>query len=261
MRPFLMRALRTRFLSMQTGRRTRWLLILASAVVLFTGQRGMQVYLEQNPGYNGLFTFTRIRYGGFGGGRGGGSWAHDYPRGDQHLSIILRELTMVRASVNGTNVFTLDDPELFKYPIAYISEPGFWSMNEAEERNLAEYIARGGFLIFDDFEHEHLNNVVYQMRRVLPDLQLIELKPDDEIFDSFFKINDIYVPHPMEGIKPTYYAIFEDNNPNKRMIAIVNHNADLAEYWEWSGQGWWPVDMSNEAYKIGVNYIVYALTH
>jgi hypothetical protein len=237
----------------------RWLLP-ALALLVLTGQRG-GVYVMQNPGYNGLFTFTRIRYGGGGFGRGGASWAHDYPDGDHNISIILRELTAVRANVTGTNVFTLDDPELFKYPVAYISEPGFWGMDEAEERNLAMYIERGGFLIFDDFEGVHLQNVVYQMRRVLPDLELVELKPDHPIFDTFFKINDIYVPHPMDGTRPTYYGIFQDNDTRKRMIAIVNHNADLAEYWEWSQRGWWPVDLSNEAYKIGVNYIMYALTH
>jgi hypothetical protein len=69
------------------------------------------------------------------------------------------------------------------------------------------------------------------------------------------------VPHPLVQVDPKYFAMFEDNDPAKRMMVLVNYNADLAEYWEWSGQGFFPVDLTNEAYKLGVNYIVFALTH
>ena len=60
---------------------------------------------------------------------------------------------------------------------------------------------------------------------------------------------------------PNYFGIFEDNDPTKRLMVIANHNNDVAEYWEWSGTGFFPVDPSNEAYKLGVNYMMYALTH
>ena len=57
-----------------------------------------------------------------------------------------------------------------------------------------------------------------------------------------------------------FYGIFEDNDPNKRLLAIINYNNDMSEYWEFSDEGMFPIDMSNEAYKLGVNYIIYALT-
>jgi hypothetical protein len=60
---------------------------------------------------------------------------------------------------------------------------------------------------------------------------------------------------------PGYYGVFEDNDPTKRMMALVNHNADIAEYWEYSDRGLFPVDLTNDAYKLGVNYFVYGLTH
>jgi hypothetical protein len=74
-------------------------------------------------------------------------------------------------------------------------------------------------------------------------------------------VENIYIPHAMAQIKPTYYAVFEDNDPTRRMVALLNHNNDLAEYWEWSATGSFPVDFTNEAYKIGVNYIVWGMTH
>jgi hypothetical protein len=217
-----------------------------------------------NPAYDGRIVFTRIRYGGgFGsnGWRGGASWAHDYPRADSHLSVILDEITSVSIQVEETNVLTLEDPQLFRNPIIYISEPGYWQMNDLEVRNLRNFLLKGGFVIFDDFENEHLRNVDYQMKRALPGYHMIEIDASHPIFHSFFDVVDIYFPHPMVNVTPVYYGIFEDNDPTKRMIAIVNHNNDLAEFWEWSDSGWLPVDNTNEAYKLGVNYMLYGLTH
>jgi hypothetical protein len=218
-----------------------------------------------NPPYDGKVVFTRIRYGGAlgasGFGRGGSSWSHDYPRADSHLSVILDEITTMTIQVEETNVITLEDPQLFRNPIIYISEPGFRHMNDVEVKNLRAYLLKGGFLIFDDFERDQLRNVEVQMRRALPEHHMIEIDASHPIFHSFFDVTAIYFPHPMVNVTPVYYGIFEDNDPTKRMIAIVNHNNDLAEFWEWSDSGWLPVDNTNEAYKLGVNYMVYGLTH
>ena len=218
-----------------------------------------------NPGYDGQYVFTRIRYGrgtglrGF--GRGRSSWSHDYPRADRNLSRLMRELTTIEAHLSATNVFDLDDPELFRHPIAYISEPGFWTMDENEARAVREYVLKGGFLIFDDFEGRQIENLLFQLNRVLPEYEPIEIGPDHTIFDTFFEMDEIYFPHPMVNVIPNYFGLFEGNDPNNRMVAIINHDNDIAEYWEWSDSGWLPMDITNEAYKLGVNYLVYALTH
>ena len=100
------------------------------------------------------------------------------------------------------------------------------------------------------------------MRRVLPDGRFVRLDSTHRIFDSFFKIKDIdAIVHPMSGIRPSYYGIFEDNDPSKRLMVVANFDNDVPEYWEWSGQGLFPFDASNEAYKLGVNYVIYGLTH
>jgi hypothetical protein len=163
--------------------------------------------------------------------------------------------------LEGTNVLELDDPELFQHPVAYISEPGFWTMSESDVSNLRDYVLKGGFLIFDDFENEQWDNLEAQLKRALPEHRPIQIDVGHPIFHSFFDMETIYFPHPMVNVMPTYYGLFEDNDPTQRMLAIVNYNNDIAEYWEWSDEGWLPIDITNEAYKLGVNYMIYALTH
>jgi hypothetical protein len=217
-----------------------------------------------NPEYNGRFSFTRIQYFGGGGfrGRGGSSWAHDWPDGDINMQSILDEVTALEVNLGRSNVFTLDDPAIFQNPIIYISEPGYWRMSEAEVVGLRTYLLKGGFVIFDDFEENQWYNFEEQLMRALPEYELIELPFTHPIFDSFFHMENVDVPHPLvSGITPHYYGVFEDNDPAGRMMVMVNFNNDLAEYWEFSGRGYFPMDLTNDAWRLGVNYIIYGLTH
>jgi len=242
--------------------RLRSLLFLAPALVLGgVGPAQRAQYAQTNPGYDGRFTFTRIQYGGWGFRRGGGSWAHDWPAADQNMHRLLGFLTLVPTHTGGTNVFTLDDPAIFRYPLIYISEPGFWGATDEDLANLRNYVLKGGFLIFDDFERDQWYNMADNVKRALPEYEWFEIGPEHIIFQSFFEVKDIYVPHPLVNVTPQYFAIFEDNDPSKRIMVLANHNADLAEYWEYSGQGFFPADLTNEAWKLGINYILYALTH
>jgi hypothetical protein len=224
---------------------------------------------EPRVEYDGRFAFTRVRYGPAVDTRGGGrfrrepTWMHDFPRADFHFLKILSELTFVRTVVDEGNILTLDDPDLAKFPVAYMSEPGFWTMTEAEVAGLRNYLRKGGFIIFDDFRGNHILNLEFQMRRVYPEAPFRKLDTTHPIFHSFFEIKTL---DPRSG----YYAeagdtewlgIHEDNDPRKRLIAIANNNHDLGELWEFSDTGYVPVDLSNEAYKFGVNYVMYAMTH
>jgi hypothetical protein len=171
---------------------------------------------------------------------------------------ILKELTSTSPHLDGSNVLSLDDPELFSYPIAYMSEPGVWSVSEDEATGLRTYLLKGGFIIFDDFRGGDLDNLYEQMRRVLPEARWFPIDGTHQIFNSFFEITNFNFGYYGQE---TYYGIFEDNNPAKRLMAIAGHNQDLGEYWEYSDTGFVPIDLSNEAYKFGVNYFVYGLTH
>ncbi len=237
--------------------------LLAGPVLAGQDRRGNGGWRTDTE-YDGRFTFVRLRWDwGFGGRFRGMSdaWNHDFPRAEQNLMRILKDLTLIDARTDGGLILTLDDPRLFLYPIAYMWEPGFWTMTDEEAARFREYLQKGGFAIFDDFEQDQWINFESQMRRVLPEARWVKLDKSNRVFDSFFRMNTIDFPHPMMGILPTYYGIFEDNDPSRRLMVIANYNNDVAEYWEWSGSGLFPVDTSNEAYKLGVNYMLYGLTH
>lgn len=230
-----------------------------------TAQRGSRWFglggsgLETNPPYDGRFTFTRIRFGG-GFGRGAGAWSHDYPDADRNLPLILKELTSIPTNVEASNILGLEDPEIFRNPILYIWEPGFWRISDEAAANLRAYMLKGGLVIFDDFEAQQWINFEAQFRRALPEAEFVPLEMSHPVYHSFFDMDTINLPHPSVNVTPGFYGVHEGNDPSRRLMAIVNHNSDIAEYWEWSGRGYFPVDTTNDAYKIGVNYMVYGLT-
>jgi hypothetical protein len=244
------------------------LLALAAVALPAAGDFGVPPEVKyDNVPYNGRFTFNRLRFKPSRWGPGNYLWGldlkwnHDYPRAEQHLMKILKETTTLDPNLEG-NIYALDEPELFSHPIAYLSEPGYWTMTEKEAASLRAYLLKGGFLILDDFVAFQWDNFVEQMRVLLPQHRLVELDGSHPIFDSFFRIDPKNFGHPyLRGYPPGYWGVFEDNDPSKRLMLIANYNHDIGEYWEWSDTGFVPIDLSNEAYKLGVNYIIYAMTH
>jgi hypothetical protein len=226
----------------------------------FFGRRSRrmpEIRIDNVP-YDGRFTFARLRHG-VEFGRGEPPWAHDYPRAERNFARILHEITLVRPNLEQSNVFTLDDANLNAYPVAYMSEPGFWEMSDEEAVLLQNYVRKGGFLIFDDFRDGHWVNFEEQVRRVLPHARLVRLDESHPVFHSFF---DIRISETVGYYgEAMFYGVFEDNDPQKRLVLVANYNHDLGELWEFSDTGFVPVDLSNDAYKYGVNYIIYAMTH
>ena len=231
------------------------------------GRFGEQVSYAPNVPYDGRYTYARIRYappefGGFGGGfRRDVKWDHDYPRSDRHFPKIIQEITSVNTRTEASNIFTLDDPELMKFPVAYLCEAGFWRPTDAEVVGMRNYLLKGGFIIFDDFAANDWENFLQQMHRVFPELHPMKLTLEDRVFDSFFRINTLDYAHPYyQGLRSEFWGFFENNDRNGRLLAVVNYNNDISEYWEFSDEGCYPIKETNEAYKLGVNYLVYALT-
>ncbi|HUF30083.1 MAG TPA: DUF4159 domain-containing protein [Gemmatimonadaceae bacterium] len=253
------------------GRVMRYLLPLGIAILAVSvaaqGRRFGRdpIAVENNVPYDGRFTFVRIRYTPLndleGFGRGDRKWDHDYPRAERNFMKILSEITLLQPYLEGGNVFAADDPELMKFPIAYLCEPGFWTMTESEKLALRAYIEKGGFLIIDDFIGQHWYNFEAQVRELLPQARLIRLDESDAIFDSFYRIESLAFTHPNFRADSEFWGVFEDNDRSKRLQMIVNYNNDIGDYWEWSDAGFLPIDLTNEAYKLGVNYIMYAFTH
>jgi hypothetical protein len=211
-----------------------------------------------NVEYDGRFQLVRLRYIEY---RSSG-WAYDYPDMEENLMTMFDELTTLRIARKGSNIFAMDDPELMKFPVSYLSEPGFWYPSEREAAGLRNYLKKGGFLIVDDFMLQNEWNVFRAaMRQVLPDAQIFSLPPNDPILDSFYRITSLEMPYPgRPSLQAQFLAIYEDNDPTKRMMVVINFNNDIGDYMEHSGQGWWPVNITNDAYKFAMNYIIYGLT-
>lgn len=228
----------------------------ALAASVQRGQRGFR--WEPNVPYDGKFTFARISYTVY---RRSG-WEFDYPAMERHLMTMLDEITELHPHRTGSNIHAFDDPELLKYPVAYLSEPGYWYPSESEVEGLRTYLAKGGFLIVDDFRQNEWYNFEEQMRRVLPDADINHLQLGHPVFDSFFRIESLDMPYPNESwLKAEFLGIHEDNDPAKRLMVVINYNNDIGDYMEWSDQNFWPVNITNDAYKFAINYIYYGMTH
>ena len=259
------------------------LLAAAAALAQFGGPRG-PFHEYPNIPYDGQFTFARLKYThGPGGDWYGGwpAWAHGYPLSEQNLMRIMQEVSFINPHVDEINAITLDDPALFRYPLAYIIEVDWWAMTDAEALALRAYLQKGGFVIVDDFKPRRRGRFgrglggdlgggygtgweVFEqaMTRVLPQGRFVRLDASHPIFHAFFEIDRLdIIPQAYIAGQPEFYGMFEDNDPAKRLQMIVNYNTDVSQFWEWSGMGLRPIDETNEAYKLGVNYIIYGLTH
>jgi len=238
----------------------------------FGFQRG-RVQVQPNIPYDGRFTFVRISYetapGGYWAG-GRPSWSHGYPLAERNLMKIMNEVSYLGAHDEEINTVALDDPQLGRYPIAYIIEVGWWTLTDREAAALRAYILKGGFVIVDDFKMPGWRGIegggwepfAENMKRVLPEARFVEMQATHPIFHAFFEINALdNFPQAYNSGQPIFRGIFEDNDQNKRLQVIVNYNTDISQYWEWSGRGFRPFDQTNEAYKLGVNYLIYGLTH
>jgi len=250
--------------------------IAVSAFAQFGGPRGP--FRERpNIPYDGRFTFVRLKYttapGGYWYG-GWPAWGHGYPIAEQNLMNIMNEVSYLGPHVDDINALTLDDPDLFRYPIAYVIEVDWWAMTGSEAAALRTYLQKGGFLIVDDFKPRRFRGgfgsdfgsgwevFAAQMKRVLPGGQFVDLEASHPIFHSFFEVNRLdIIPQAYIAGTPVFRGLYEDNDPRKRLQIIVNYNTDVSQFWEWSGTGLRPIDDTNEAYKLGVNYIIYGMTH
>jgi hypothetical protein len=219
------------------------------------------------------FYFTRGIYSDYGRrgffGRGGGSWATDYPKADQQFLTVLRRLTNLDA-YNSEHAMQLDDPELRRYPFLYMLEVGRIALSSAEVKGLRDYMLAGGFVFVDDFwGDDEWYPFEQQMREVLPEYPIVEMSLDHPIFKVFYEIRELQqmpsVNHWRAGERTECYGceyavrgIFDNAG---RLMMLINWNTDNGDAWEWAEQPDIPLKFTTYAYQLGVNAIVYAMSH
>jgi len=222
-------------------------------------QRFFQPSYSANVPYDGKFVFVRMSYPVY--GRRDAGWAHDWPIGEQNFMTIFSTITNTPSHVHESSILDFGDPEMFRFPVIYLCEPGDWDLSAEGAVALRDYLVKGGFLIVDDFPRNAWGNFDLQMSKAFPTAQWIELGPEHPIFHTFFEIDPYTVLASYNlGGQPAFYGLFEDNDPTKRMYVIANYQNDLSEFWEASSTGYQLVSESNEAYKIGINQFVYGIT-
>ncbi|MGV3709361.1 MAG: DUF4159 domain-containing protein [Gemmatimonas sp.] len=235
---------------------------VALTAAVAVSQRGFNrgPYYEENKPYDGRYTFVRIRYTG--GGRM--AWSADYPAMERNFMTILNDLSTVHPHVRTSNIHTLEDPGLSRSAVAYLTEPGYWIPNQLEAQGLRDWLHKGGFLIVDDFFGPYQWDVFERgMMAVLPEARLFPMEVNHPVFQTFFHLSTLEgMVHPSSPQwKAQYLGIYENNDPTARLMVIINFNNDIGDYMEWSGEGWYSVNLSNDAYKMATNYVVYGLTH
>ena len=211
----------------------------------------------------------------FGGGNffpgQGSGWAIDYPAGDCKFMGGIARLSTIRVHPNPNATAIMDD-DLFRFPFLYAVAVGGMYLSETEAGRLREHLLRGGFLHADDFWGlRQLGNFVEQMRKVFPDRPIQQLPPTHEVFHTFFDIDDVMqVPNRSNGcwgrqtweqpddITPRVLGISDDNG---RLMVAATYNSDLGDAWEYMDLPCYPAKYSGQAYRLGLNFMIYAATH
>jgi hypothetical protein len=231
------------------------------------------------------FYFTRARYSDGGGGRGfrgrnrGGEWDMDYPKADcQFISVVKRLAGL--DMFDDSNAIRLDDPDLRRYPFLYaleVGRNGGMNLSEEEVAGLRDYLAAGGYLVIDDFwGTEEWRNFESEIQRVLPGRPIVDIPLDHPIFRIFYEITEIKqvpivgnaeavalgfpgaVTYERDGYVPHVRGIFDDDG---RPMVIINWNTDLGDAWEWAESPYYPLEYSTFAFQLGVNLVLYGMTH
>jgi len=217
------------------------------------------------------------RYYGYGAAttwlEGGTSWTQDYPRADRHFALALRRLTRVSVRSVEQPVNLDDGDDVYNWPWLCAGEMGDWKLTSSQVEKLRDYLLRGGFLMLDDFwGSEEWDRFYESMQKVFPDRPVVEIPDADSIFHTVYDLDDRYqVPGEWAIRRGTTYrngelggsvahwrGILDDKG---RVMVAMSYNSDIGDSWEWADDPEYPEKYSALGIRIGVNYVIYALTH
>jgi hypothetical protein len=197
-------------------------------------------------------------------------WTMDYPRSDRHLSAALRRLTRIHVRSVEQPISLDDGDDVYNWPFLYGVEVGYWDLTDDECRKMRDYLLRGGFFMCDDFHGtREWEQFMKSIRRVFPDRSVVEIDNKDPIFHIVYDLDNRYqVPgaqfletgriYEHDGFEPRWRGIYDDSG---RLMVAICHNMDLGDSWEHADNPKYPEKFSALGFRIGVNYVVYSMTH
>jgi hypothetical protein len=222
---------------------------------------------EKNEFYRARLRYPNVRASGMWAMRG--SWSVDYPKSDRQFLMGVRRLTRIDTH-SIEKVVDLVGDEVFEYPFLYAVETGHWDLPDAQAKKLREFIDRGGFLMTDDF-HGTMEWDIFtaSLNRGFADRVITDIENSDPIFNVLYELNDRFqvpgiVNYPFnqtyeyDGYEPRWRAVRDDKG---RIVIAICHNMDLGDAWEWADNPHYPEKYAGLAYRVGINYIIYAMTH
>ena len=227
------------------------------------------------------FSFCRLMYTS--GRRGSGRWSTDYPLADINFMIRFSEMTSTHVNFDDGGdpnhwVVPTTDDGLFGCPFVVASAPGTMTLGPVEAASLRDYLLKGGFLWVDDFwgtqEWEQWSS---EISRVLPpsEYPIIDLPLDHEVFRTMFNIWEIpqisnigfwrrtggtsTSERGYDSAEPHFRVITDAHG---RIMVAMTHNTDIQDAWEREGEDHEFFErFSPTGYALGVNVVLYAMTH
>jgi len=198
-------------------------------------------------------------------------WSQDFPRADRHFSLAVRRLSRIHVR-SVEQIVNLDEGDAYDWPWLYAVQVGEWGLTDRQGQALREYLLRGGFFMADDF---HTNAEWYEfesrIKKAFPEKDIREIPDDDPIFHTVYDLTDRYqIPgqaHLRDGYKGRpdisgkgahWRGIYDDQG---RIMIAISYNSDVGDAWEWADDPYYPAKFADLAIRLGVNYIVYSMTH
>jgi hypothetical protein len=198
-------------------------------------------------------------------------WTQDYPRADRHFSLALRRLTRLQVRSVEQPVDLEDNDEVFNFPWLYAVQVGEWGLSENEAKILREYLLRGGFFMADDFHGIYeWQEFEKRIKYVFPDRPIVDLDNDNAIFHTVYDMDDRfqipgqahlrlgYKANGPDSIGAHWRGILDDKG---RVMVAITYNSDVGDAWEYADDPYYPEKFSGLAIRIGVNYVMYSMTH
>jgi hypothetical protein len=224
-----------------------------------------------NPNEMAEWTFARFHYdlgdefGHFHFQR----WAADYPKADRQFIQGVHRLTRIQTR-STEQVIDASNDDLYNWPWIYVEDPGAWRLTDRQAALLREYLLRGGFLMVDDSHGNYeWENFLVGIRMILPNRPIEDLSDTDEIFHVVYDLDERFqVPgtrfiwgsrrYSADSATPKWRAIRDDKG---RIVVAICHNSDVGDAWEWADSAQYPERAASLAYRLGINYIIYGMTH